>query len=465
MSGLGCTGHQCTCGAVVFDTHAAQCITWLTWQSTLLTEAVWRLSWAAGPFGEGAVPTGCSGLLEQQPASQSGSDVRRAADEKNGENEKEKDNSTQGFDEVGEVPFSETAWKEVANRDKGDIGGATASAPRASFLNPNMFEVLGVENDQEGELATNESEACDAGSRERRFVKRTWPRRKKVCEQSRKRSLKSLSSPPPHAAPPTGPAFTEMQQGGSIPDVTTYNAHINVCEKGHKVEKALALFDELQQRGLFLDVVTYNALISACERGSEKAMGALLTSISANARRSESKRADKVDQDMALVAETSGRGLEPNVITCSPLIYVERGHKLEKAMKLVAEMQQQGVIPDASTYNALISACEKSHKVDKAIELLAEMQLIGLEPNVSTYAALISACDKGHNAKKAMELFADAQRSGLIPDLISYNALISACDKGHNATMMRAFAEMQWRCLEPNVITYTANQRDAAELR
>ena len=43
-------------------------------------------------------------------------------------------------------------------------------------------------------------------------------------------------------------------------------------------------------------------------------------------------------------------------------------HEVEKAMELCAEAQQSGLTSEASTYGALISACEKGDKVKKAME-------------------------------------------------------------------------------------------------
>ena len=85
----------------------------------------------------------------------------------------------------------------------------------------------------------------------------------------------------------------ELQLRGLLPDVITYSAAINACEKGQnsaaisacekgqnsaaisacekgqRPTQALHLLQELQLRGLLPDVITYNAAISACETGQQ----------------------------------------------------------------------------------------------------------------------------------------------------------------------------------------------------
>ena len=51
-------------------------------------------------------------------------------------------------------------------------------------------------------------------------------------------------------------------------------------------------------------------------------------------------------------------------------------------------------------------------------------------PNVSTYNAVISACEKGKQPERALEVFQAMQRQGVVPNVITYSALISTCEEG-----------------------------------
>lgn len=64
-----------------------------------------------------------------------------------------------------------------------------------------------------------------------------------------------------------------------------------------------------------------------------------------------------------------------------------------------------------------------------ALSLLAQMLAGRVTPDVTSYNALISACEKGGEWQRALHLF-QLCRSELQPNLVSYNAMISACQKG-----------------------------------
>ena len=52
----------------------------------------------------------------------------------------------------------------------------------------------------------------------------------------------------------------------------------------------------------------------------------------------------------------------------------------------------------------------------------------GFLPNVSSYNTVISACEKGQQPPRAVKLLPDMRRYGFLPSVISYNAAISACE-------------------------------------
>ena len=54
----------------------------------------------------------------------------------------------------------------------------------------------------------------------------------------------------------------------------------------------------------------------------------------------------------------------------------------------------------------------------------------GFLPNVSSYNTVISACEKGQQPPQAVQLLPDMRRKGLLPSVISYNAAISAREMG-----------------------------------
>jgi len=68
--------------------------------------------------------------------------------------------------------------------------------------------------------------------------------------------------------------FQALPQRGLLPDVVTYSAVVNACEKGHQPGRALEVFQAMQRQSVVMDVITYTVLISACQKGRhlEKAL-------------------------------------------------------------------------------------------------------------------------------------------------------------------------------------------------
>ena len=54
-----------------------------------------------------------------------------------------------------------------------------------------------------------------------------------------------------------------------MPNVTTYNAATNTCEKGQEPRQTLKLLEVLKSQSLMPNAITHNAAISACEKGQE----------------------------------------------------------------------------------------------------------------------------------------------------------------------------------------------------
>ena len=197
----------------------------------------------------------------------------------------------------------------------------------------------------------------------------------------------------------------EMQQGGSIPDVTTYNARINVCEKGHKEMCEVTLHSEL---GQWAEVAI--ALVSACEKG-------------------------QIEEAIVLFIGMWKRDWTPDAVTYNSLIsacekgHKEEGHKVEKTSALCFA-QQFGLIPTVD--------------IESAMELFALMRRRGLEPNVTSHTVLISACVKGHEVEQLIELFAEMQQGDITPHHLQ--ALSVRARKGHNVEgALALFRDMQLR--------------------
>ena len=99
-------------------------------------------------------------------------------------------------------------------------------------------------------------------------------------------------------------------------------------------------------------------------------------------------------------------------------------------MGLLKEMNSKGIILNNSTYNSVMTACEKSGRWEEALQMFEDMRRKGVERDTITYSTAISACAKGGRWEEALGLLSEMASQGIERDTITYNAAISACEKG-----------------------------------
>ena len=58
-------------------------------------------------------------------------------------------------------------------------------------------------------------------------------------------------------------------------------------------------------------------------------------------------------------------------------------------------MEQHGITPDVSSFNALMSACEKRGQWEKVIALFYEMKRQAIVPDAKSFSVTLSACEQG----------------------------------------------------------------------
>ena len=73
-----------------------------------------------------------------------------------------------------------------------------------------------------------------------------------------------------------------------------------------------------------------------------------------------------------------------------------------------------------------------------------------------TYNALISICSSSNKAEKGLKVSAEMQRRSLQPNALTYTADQGMLEGQQHSKALHIFAEMQQRGLQPDVITYSA---------
>lgn len=307
--------------------------------------------------------------------------------------------------------------------------------------------------------------------------------------------------------------------GGQEPNIVTYNAVIDACEKAAQWEQGMSTFQRLRSDGLDPDAISCNGAISACSKHGQSPNDAaegqdmwwmwaiallanmLLVRLAADritcgATVIASSRAHRWSQVLGLLRqlrklvaqpnaaafsaaigaseipevsqswEMAGmildwlqqHGLGPLVATYNGLISAAgRSQRWKVGAQLLSEMPSKGVLPNAITNNAAIRLSERSEQGDLAWEVLQRMHRSSDKPDLIMYNVAITASEKGQQWKEALHLLCDVANEGMVPDDVSHNAAISASEKGRQWRMaIRLLLVIRENALYPDVISYSA---------
>ncbi|KAF8105731.1 hypothetical protein N665_0157s0294 [Sinapis alba] len=118
----------------------------------------------------------------------------------------------------------------------------------------------------------------------------------------------------------------------------------------------------------------------------------------------------------------------------------------EKAVKLLYEMEGSGVTVSTSSYNLVISACEKSRQSKVALQVYDHMVQRGCDPDTFTYLSLIRSCVWGSLWGEVKDIIKKVEA-----DVSLYNAAIHGmCLRREFKLAKELYVEMREMGLEPD---------------
>lgn len=210
------------------------------------------------------------------------------------------------------------------------------------------------------------------------------------------------------------------------PNFVIYNTVIHGLCKDGLVNKAQKLCSEMIQRGIFPDVVTFSSLIYGfCHAGQWKDVRLLLN--------------------------------EKSLDVCSFNIIMDALCKqglLLEAHAVCYEMIKRGVQPDVISYTILMDGYCLKCKVDKARKLFDMMIEAGLVPDVWSYNILIQGYCKIERVDEAMNLCEDMLTKNLVPNAVTYKYLFDGlCRFGRLPDAWNFLTRMHYRGHRPPDLT------------
>jgi len=197
----------------------------------------------------------------------------------------------------------------------------------------------------------------------------------------------------------------QLKATGTTPDVTAYNAVLNVCAVAGDMQNAVTLFEEMKQT-LKLDLTSYNTVLKAFCTTSDK------------------------EGAWGLMQELKDAGLKPNDVTFNCLINMSvSSGDTQGAWDTIREMEFDGIAVDHYTVATMMKVarcCKSTKDLNQALDLLDRSGLDVCQDEVLLNSVL-EACTRHRETKRLDRVMTAFEESSLQPAVHTYAALIRAC--------------------------------------
>lgn len=236
-------------------------------------------------------------------------------------------------------------------------------------------------------------------------------------------------------------------------------AMISACTKEEKWDLALKIFQSMLKKGMKPNLVACNTLINSLGKAGKvglvfkvysvlKSLGHKPDEYTWNALLTALYKANRYEDVLQLFDMIRSENLcclneylyNTAMVSCQKLRY------WEKAVKLLYEMEGSGLTVSTSSYNLVISACEKSRKSKVALLVYEHMAQRDCKPNTFTYLSLVRSCIWGSLWDEVEDILKKVE-----PDVSLYNAAIHGmCLRREFKFAKELYVKMREMGLEPD---------------
>lgn len=238
-----------------------------------------------------------------------------------------------------------------------------------------------------------------------------------------------------------------MRKRGVEPNEITYTCLIGGLGRHKRLNQAKKMLVFMATNGFRPQAVTYNALISGLVGVSERGW-----QDEPSDNDGASTMDTYVDESLKLLREMMQKGVRPNAITASVLVYAMgkcQPPRIREAKSLVDKLERSQMLDVGQTkvVTALVQTCGIGGDLNGALDSFRKLQE---RPDVVAVNAFLDACCRCNREELALETFDYYFRrsravSRLRPDVISYSVLISALLKKGEAQESREQAVALYR--------------------
>ncbi|XP_010514643.1 PREDICTED: pentatricopeptide repeat-containing protein At3g29290-like [Camelina sativa] len=253
-------------------------------------------------------------------------------------------------------------------------------------------------------------------------------------------------------------AYDEMVYNNISAREDAMYAMISACTKEENWDLALKIFQSMLKKQMKPNLVACNSLINSLGKAGKvglvfkvysvaKSLGHKADEYTWNALLTALYKANRYEDVLQLFDMVRSENLcclneylyNTAMVSCQKLGY------WEKAVKLLYEMEGSGLTVSTSSYNLVISACEKSRKSKVALLVYQHMAQRDCKPNTFTYLSLVRSCIWGSLWNEVEDILE------MEPDVSLYNAAIHGmCLRREFKFAKELYVKMREMGLEPD---------------
>ncbi|KAL1194466.1 Pentatricopeptide repeat-containing protein [Cardamine amara subsp. amara] len=254
-------------------------------------------------------------------------------------------------------------------------------------------------------------------------------------------------------------AYEEMINNDISPREDAMHAMISACTKEERWDFALKIFQSMLKKGMKPNLVACNTLINSLGKTGQvglvfkvyrvtKSLGHKPDEYTWNALLTALYKANRYSDVLQLFDMIRSEKLccLNEYLYNTAMVSCQKLGSWEKAVRLLYEMECSGLTVSTSSYNLVISACEKSRKPRVALQVYEHMAHRDCKPDTFTYLSLVRSCIWGSLWDEVKDIL-----KKLEPDVSLYNAAIHGmCLRREYKFAKELYVKMREMGLEPD---------------
>lgn len=231
-----------------------------------------------------------------------------------------------------------------------------------------------------------------------------------------------------------------MKGDGHIGTEITYSLLVSIFVRCGRSELALDVYDEMVNNKISLREDAMYAMISACTKEEKwdlalKIFQSMLKKgmkpnlVACNTLINSLGKAGKVGLVFKVYSVLKSLGHKPDEYTWNALLTaLYKANRYEDVLQLFDMIRSENLCClNEYLYNTAMVSCQKLGYWEKAVKLLYEMEGSGLTVSTSSYNLVISACEKSRKSKVALLVYEHMAQRDCKPNTFTYLSLVRSC--------------------------------------